>query len=82
MLIVMMRIFKVRVQLEKKEELPKSIESMAYVSLLVLAVDENQAKQIAKEYFLEEGLGEENLKSLEAEEVEINKGGVLGVFIG
>ena len=77
-----MRIFKVRVQLEKKEELPKSIESMAYVSLLVLAVDENQAKQIAKEYFLEEGLGEENLKSLEAEEVEINKGGVLGVFIG
>jgi len=78
----MMRIFKVRVQLEKKEELPKSIESMAYVSLLVLAVDENQAKQIAKEYFLEEGLGEENLKSLEAEEVEINKGGVLGVFIG
>ncbi|HDL60455.1 MAG TPA: hypothetical protein ENH14_03260 [candidate division WOR-3 bacterium] len=78
----MMRIFKVRVQLEKKEELPKSIESTAYVSLLVLAVDENQAKQIAKEYFLEEGLGEENLKSLEAEEVEINKGGVLGVFIG
>ena len=77
-----MRIFKVRVQLEKKEELPKSIESTAYVSLLVLAVDENQAKQIAKEYFLEEGLGEENLKSLEAEEVEINKGGVLGVFIG
>ncbi|WP_252743422.1 hypothetical protein [Thermococcus alcaliphilus] len=48
-----MRIFKIKVKLEREDS---EMEGVRYVSLLVLANNEEEAKTLVEEYFSEEGV--------------------------
>lgn len=77
---IMSKLFKVKAKL--KQEDPKAGERIRYVSLLVLANDKSKAKALAEEYFLEEEIKNENIEILKMEEIEFEKGKVLGAIIG
>lgn len=75
----MLRIFKIKAKLERENS---EVEEVRYVSLLVLASNEWEAKTLVEKYFLEEGIKKENIKILSVEEMKFEKAQVLGVIIG
>ena len=73
-------LFKVRLLIRRHYN--EAEESCIYPSLLVIAANEERAKEIAREYFKEEGFNEKEMDILAVKEVNTEHERVLGVYIG